>query len=59
MMTHRANDFQEIRKLGTTDKGLTYLDQFRQLITEIGIEHPLPVPLCLPLIAERLVLLLR
>jgi len=27
---------KEIRKLGLTDKGLSYLDQFRILITEIG-----------------------
>lgn len=33
----RAEKFnREIKKLGVTDKGLTYLDQFRQLITEIG-----------------------
>jgi len=33
----RADKFnREIRKLGVTDKGLTYLDQFRKLITEIG-----------------------
>eukprot|EP00002_Diphylleia_rotans_P010813 TRINITY_DN2138_c0_g1_i1.p1 TRINITY_DN2138_c0_g1~~TRINITY_DN2138_c0_g1_i1.p1 ORF type:complete len:384 (+),score=108.21 TRINITY_DN2138_c0_g1_i1:367-1518(+) len=33
----RAERFnKEIRKLGTTAQGFTYLDQFRRLITEIG-----------------------
>jgi WASH complex subunit 7 len=33
----RAEKFnKDIRKLGVTEDGKTYLDQFRQLITEIG-----------------------
>jgi WASH complex subunit 7 len=37
----RAERFnREIRKLGLTPQGFTYLDQFRMLVTEIGMEHP-------------------
>ncbi len=33
----RAHEFHtEIRRLGVDDKGYSYLDKFRQLITEIG-----------------------
>ena len=33
----RADDFnKEIRKLGSGSDGLTYMDMFRQLITQVG-----------------------
>ena len=37
----RAEKFNKgIRKLGLTPDGHTYLDQFRVLISQIGIERP-------------------
>ena len=37
----RAEKFNRgIRKLGLTPEGQSYLDQFRQLISQIGETHP-------------------